>query len=48
MPHTVSDADLLTVKKAAELSETTDTILVGEDTDFSFFFYNMLVRTHGG
>ena len=33
MHHAVGDADHLIVKKAVELSETTDTILVGEDTD---------------
>ena len=31
--HAAGDADLLIVKKAAELSETADTVLVGEDTD---------------
>ena len=31
--HAAGDADRLIVKKAVELSETTDTILVGEDTD---------------
>ena len=31
--HALGDADHLIVKKAVELSETTDTILVGEDTD---------------
>ena len=33
MHHAVGDADLLIVKKAAELSETTDTILLREDAD---------------
>ena len=41
----LGDADHLIVKKAVELSETTDTIFVGEDTDYWFFFYTMLVRT---
>ena len=31
--HAVDDADVLIVKKAVELSETTDTILVCEDKD---------------
>ena len=31
--HAVGNADCLIVKKAVELSETTDTILVDEDTD---------------
>ena len=45
--HAVGDADRQIVKKAVELSETTDTILVSEDTDLLFFFYTMLVRTQG-
>ena len=45
MHHAVGDADRQIVKKAVELSETTDTILVSEDTDLLFFFYSMLVRT---
>ena len=31
--HAVGDADRLIVKKAVEFSQTTDTILVSEDTD---------------
>ena len=33
MHHAVGDPDHLIMKKAVEMSETTDTILVGEDTD---------------
>ena len=33
MHHAAGDADRPIVKKAVELSEMTDTILVGEDTD---------------
>ena len=36
----VGDADHLIVKKAVELSETTDTILVGEDTDLLVLFFH--------
>ena len=45
MHHALGDADHLIVKKAVELSETTNTILVGEDTDLLVLLYTMLVRT---
>ncbi len=33
MYHASGDADLLIVQKAVESSSTTDTVLVGDDTD---------------
>ena len=41
MHHALGDADHLIVKKAVELSETTDTILVSEDTDLLGFSFTL-------
>ena len=44
--HAVGDADLLIVKKSVELSETTDTILVCEETDLLVLLLHYTGKLH--
>ena len=39
MFHEDDDADVLIVKKALEVSQTANTAVIGDDTDYLFFYF---------